>query len=258
MPNWCRNLVIVGDERKMAALVKAHCPVNEESGLPEMDFETIKKMPEELGIEYGSRSHDGLRLYLTRLDPEVDYWGGEGDKMGRGEFHALLESLMNHQLWHDDLKRLAPAELSDLVQTYGRELPKVEDLGKRQIDNARKYGAMNWYEWSVKNWGTKWNACNTVVNGSEMTFDTAWSPAIPAVFEMSRLHPEIAIALLFADEETGYGVGFVLMKGGRIDQQGSFPDGSVDAYKLSFKVWGNGDEYRFDKKQDTYVRRSEL
>ena len=254
MPNWTRNMLIVGSDKKMAELVKSHCPVDKESGLPEMDFNTIRKMPEDLSIEYGSRSHDGLRLLFTKLNPEVGYYGEEKDKLPPDAYLALQSEMSDH-CWSDDLKPLSKEELERFKTKYKDGLPKVEQLGRQCVANAKKFGAMNWYEWCIQNWGTKWNATDTCVEGSEMTFDTAWDPAVPAIVELSRQHPEMPMALLFADEQTGARTGFVLMKGGKIDESGSFKDFSVDAYKLAFKCWGNEDEYKFDPKKNTYIRR---
>ncbi len=42
-------------------------------------------------------------------------------------------------------------------------------------------GVKSWYDWSLKNWGTKWNACecemedNSKYDAVEITFNTAWS-----------------------------------------------------------------------------------
>ena len=58
---------------------------------------------------------------------------------------------------------------------------------QEQVDALQeKYGVTNWYDWAIKNWGTKWdlNAFHddTQVNyhedANEVTyrFDTAWSP----------------------------------------------------------------------------------
>ena len=82
----------------------------------------------------------------------------------------------------------------------------------------------------------------------------AWDPTIPAVLEMSRQHPGMPIAMMFADEQTGAHTGYVLMKSGNIHESGSFKDFSVDAYKLAFHVWGNADEYHYDEEKKTYVR----
>src|SRR5210317_1791827 len=69
-----------------------------------------------------------------------------------------------------------PNELSDTVS--GSENAKPEWQKKRSQELISKYGADNWYSWSIENWGTKWNACDTNVelnkNVLSYTFDTAW------------------------------------------------------------------------------------
>ena len=46
-----------------------------------------------------------------------------------------------------------------------------------------KYGADNWYDWRMANWGTKWNAYHSELDDSQIKvgildyrFDTAWAP----------------------------------------------------------------------------------
>lgn len=51
------------------------------------------------------------------------------------------------------------------------------DLGALERE---QYGKDNWYDWSIANWGTKWNAYNFDLLHENMTtvvirFDTAWS-----------------------------------------------------------------------------------
>lgn len=49
-------------------------------------------------------------------------------------------------------------------------------------ENEAKYGASDWYNWRVKNWGTKWESSNEEVEeipcGLIAAFETAWSPPI--------------------------------------------------------------------------------
>lgn len=33
----------------------------------------------------------------------------------------------------------------------------------------------NWYDWNLKNWGTKWNACYSEIYNKQISFNTAWS-----------------------------------------------------------------------------------
>ena len=45
----------------------------------------------------------------------------------------------------------------------------------------KKYGASNWYDWSVKNWGTKWNASEGYFDdeANRLVFNTAWDKPDP-------------------------------------------------------------------------------
>jgi hypothetical protein len=57
------------------------------------------------------------------------------------------------------------------------------------------------YEWCTANWGTKWNAhCNRFRQGKRVLvydFDTAWSPPVPVVVEMSRKFPLLEFDIKF-------------------------------------------------------------
>lgn len=54
-----------------------------------------------------------------------------------------------------------------------------------------------WYDWSIDNWGTKWDLSETNVEfdvggaGISYSFETAWGPPEPAVAAMSRLFPNL-------------------------------------------------------------------
>jgi hypothetical protein len=76
-----------------------------------------------------------------------------------------------------------PQELIDTIAgSYGDE-DKQRELELKQKANFEKYGAKDWYDWSIANWGTKWD-----VGGDEYTqanpntcrfsFESAWAPPI--------------------------------------------------------------------------------
>ncbi len=69
-----------------------------------------------------------------------------------------------------------PNELTDTVS--GSENAKPQWQKDRSEDLKGRYGADNWYDWSINNWGTKWNAIDTEVEQRDGTliyrFDTAW------------------------------------------------------------------------------------
>ncbi len=73
-----------------------------------------------------------------------------------------------------------------------------------------KFPLGDWYKWSINNWGTKWNACNCSWNPPVedepygiLTFDTAWSLALPIFV---RLHEEkkVSYQLYFVEESHAF------------------------------------------------------
>ena len=82
-----------------------------------------------------------------------------------------------------------------------------------------KYGAADWYEWSVKNWGTKWDVepdgyTRPNPNTIQMGFETAWGPALEFYNTLEALgftveamyyEPGMAFAGIYKDgEDEGY------------------------------------------------------
>lgn len=66
------------------------------------------------------------------------------------------------------------------------------------------FGNNNWFDWSVINWGTKWNACNTVlITSNTIEFRTAWDAPIPVIIALSKLFPETKFGLT-VEYEGGY------------------------------------------------------
>lgn len=73
----------------------------------------------------------------------------------------------------------------------------------------------DWYSFNTTNWGTKWDvACGNDEDDSTLTaefpnalhyrFDTAWSPPVPALEELSRQYPTLIITDEW-EEEQGFG-----------------------------------------------------
>ncbi len=254
MPNWVMNKIMVGKKVYIDTIEKQYCIKREGKGYLDFDFNKIRKMPKELQIEFGSRSDAGIKLYMTKICPTAMYFGNKQDKVTKEEFSKMAKLVCHHSLNGDELI-LKKADVEEMKSQYADKLEDVVNLGKTQIDNIQKYGAMNWYEWSIKNWGTKWNASSYEKgeDGRSFFFETAWSPALPAILELSKQHPEMKFGYLYSDEEIGCRVGYALIHDGNVDFDGSFEDQSPDAYRLAFDLWGCGDMYRWDEKKETYI-----
>ena len=66
-----------------------------------------------------------------------------------------------------------------------------------------------WYEWSIRNRGTKWPEYNKrVVEVSDrkirLRFDTAWAPPGPALVLISEKFPRLDFVLAYSEEGVGF------------------------------------------------------
>jgi len=77
-----------------------------------------------------------------------------------------------------DFNNIIPIPLALTETVSGSENAKP-DWQKEESEKLKsQHGFDNWYDWSIMNWGTKWNACDVTVEQNEnvlnYTFDTAW------------------------------------------------------------------------------------
>lgn len=80
------------------------------------------------------------------------------------------------------------------------------------------YGSDNWYDWSVRNWGTKWNAKDTDIDASDssdeiiITFSTPWSHPEQWIRFISHRYP-LSIIHVEWEEEQGFGASYTIQDG---------------------------------------------
>lgn len=85
----------------------------------------------------------------------------------------------------------------------------------------------DWYEWRIKNWGTKWDANHPILeslelldNGSSFvafSFETAWGPPDVWFEKTAKTHPELEFRMVW-NEEQGFG-GLFTASGGDVHQR---------------------------------------
>ena len=81
------------------------------------------------------------------------------------------------------------------------------NLGEAERQDCADKGIDNWYDWSVSNWGTKWDVSTEGLelseDGTSITgwFDSAWSPPITALEFLVERHEDIEVTNYF--EEPG-------------------------------------------------------
>ena len=109
----------------------------------------------------------------------------------------MLNEDSNDSIWDVLRDYISNGRLDfELIRPMPDELRGTTSPTPKDTDPAtkealiQKYGADNWWDWCVQNWGTKWNCdMDAEKNQSKhcMTMDTAWSPPIPIVAQLSKL-----------------------------------------------------------------------
>jgi hypothetical protein len=105
------------------------------------------------------------------------------------------------------------------LEAYNGEQPKHDP------DKPITFDSDHWYDWNVRNWGTKWDVGvhdeekypeTELLNESEdylgYRFNTAWSPPLPVIGEMSVQYPNLTFTLSY-EEEQGWGGEIIFVNG---------------------------------------------
>ena len=97
-----------------------------------------------------------------------------------------------------DFKKIVPIP-KELIDTTA-PTPEPDSFESRRL--RKLHGADNWYDWSINNWGTKWNSYHDEVeyDGEESLvykFDTAWSPPEPVIHALREKFEDLSISAFF-------------------------------------------------------------
>jgi hypothetical protein len=87
--------------------------------------------------------------------------------------------------------------------SFEKILPRPNDIGD------------DWYEWSIENWGTKWDVSETFEDeNGYICFDTAWSTPIEVIRHLSERYQGLTFEVSFADEDLGSNTGCYSFRNG--------------------------------------------
>jgi uncharacterized UPF0160 family protein len=109
------------------------------------------------------------------------------------------------------------------LEAYDGPQPKTENF-----EQAMRFESDHWYDWNVRNWGTKWDVAvssvetnpdtymEDTVNGENhvvyYNFETAWSRPMGALTKLSEQYPDLLFTLVY-EEETGWGGECEILRG---------------------------------------------
>lgn len=94
------------------------------------------------------------------------------------------------------------------------------------------YGACEWYDWQVTNWGTKWDAYEISWNGDSVSFQTAWSTPEPIFRKLAAKFPKVKFFIAYADEDTGSNCGFLVVENDKFSWLDASRTDEADLYAM--------------------------
>lgn len=113
-------------------------------------------------------------------------------------------------------------------------------LSLQDKEECAKKGIPNWYDWCSKEWGTKWDACDVIVDRNpklEIRFETAWSPPIAWLKAVSLKFPKSKFTLKCCECGMGY-YGTITAQNGEV--QDKTKSGSYSNLSKFANRWGIG------------------
>lgn len=242
MPNYIMNKIAVVDTNTLGQIKELS-----KDGALNIDFNDFVPRPKSLDIESGSITDQAIIYYLSnRLKtPFADVEGRIKQVINRSEMLELMFG--DHD--EDTYNRLKERDMdADFKQD-------LYDQGKIYVSNFDTYGHATWYDWSIENWGTKWNAGDASQGADEKSiyFTTAWSPSLPVTHAMSLAYPDIEFTHSWADEDRGSNTGSITIKNGRVIGEPFLPENqSQEAYQLYTDLWEQDDDTENDENFTLY------
>ena len=214
MPNHITTIIEIEDEKdskdplvSTGKLAKAINGKNEDGTDHPFDFNKIIPMPGELRDTKSP----------TDITPDDQY----------------EEELKKYNEKQEAWKKESPEERSKHFLNHPPISQSMSD------DYIKRFGANNWYDWSVKNWGTKWNSYENTSDGKgSFTFETAWSHPDVIIEKLSKMFPTVTIYVQYADEDRGSNLGIYKMKNGEILEEADMKQVALQV--LADKIWDGG------------------
>ena len=115
---------------------------------------------------------------------------------------------------------------------------------KQPLEEALMFKGNHWYDWNVRNWGTKWDVAihdkdeypdTELMEESDTSlayrFNTAWSPPTEAISKLSLQYPDLDFELSY-EEETGWG-GLLQFEAGNVSEIESYDNKCRDCDSIN-------------------------
>lgn len=168
MPNWSYNNLQVSGDTELMKQFYSQAIKNNNEGEPEFRLSNLIAMPEKIKntISPSSSARDRKWMNVEKSD-------------------------------------IRDSNISDILgEESGVVLIPVENNTEEKCRQlVAEFGADNWYDWNIKNFGTKWDASATEFDCDEghfnVWFDTAWSPPGQFLEKAQLMYPQLDFELVY-------------------------------------------------------------
>lgn len=198
MPNWVQHTLTFDAQTDYDTFVDKYTDDN-----GDMDFNRIIPMPKSLQVGNDPFCHSKailmVREMINRGNTREQCIEGIKPYITSSEYHiyAQLSGIDTDkpEIVNTEAENLYKKALDDKQYDAGDTIPPY-------LDNFTKYGVTSWYGWSIKNWGTKWNAADTTLHpeNNRIIFETAWSVVAELLLKAHSDTGNIPFTLYYIDE----------------------------------------------------------
>jgi hypothetical protein len=140
-------------------------------------------------------------------------WVHDITKIAMDHLKEPERSIEVDQKYYDYIKEETVSTIEELTNFFLRKMAlgaKEYVDAHKEIENGiraeKETGHKDWYDWSIANWGTKWDAYCVSIEKSEkgypamIVFDTAWCPPTPIIIEFVERYPDVVFTHWWRDE----------------------------------------------------------
>lgn len=227
----------------------------EEGGDYFVDFNNVISAPNDLETYTYPDLINYVNLYLTSINPSVDYFGGE--KISLEQYDLICEKMQyidSNFCWNGNLtlKEIAAAKSS--LHIRKDQLSKAFAEGKQIVDNAFKYDHISLENWQYANWGSNGRTWDSDVYECSVYFKTDGYDARLIAQKLSQKYPDSTIYFDYAHAIVGTYSGSFEYKDGKLISGGDYPFKSYEGYDSYFLAFGERKDYVFDENLNNFKR----
>ncbi|MER9937434.1 hypothetical protein [Mesorhizobium sp. M0088] len=189
MPNHVTTrCTIIGPAEDIAAFHAAMIRTNEK-GETFLDFEQIIPMPASAGDVVEDGLSPDILAIMARSSSIVDIW----NRLRKHDTNGFLGEWKGYVGFED----------GEIEERLERLYPGCLDRARKMALCIGETGHKSWYDWSIANWGTKWNSYDFELVSEDpfqFLFQTAWSFPEPVFVALAKRYPTLQFECLSFDE----------------------------------------------------------